>query len=111
MGRSRCPSSESPPLGPFLAGAEDDEAGQVLRFAAQAVGDPRAHARPAELLEPVFIRIWPGAWLKASVTIDLTMAMSSTTVAEVRQQLGQLGAALAVLGELELRARAASSWD
>ena len=31
--------------------------------------------------EPVFIRIWPGAWLNASVAIDLTMAMSSTTVA------------------------------
>ena len=23
--------------------------------------------------EPVFIRIWPGAWLNASVAIDLTM--------------------------------------
>ena len=31
--------------------------------------------------EPVFIRIWAGAWLNASVTIDLTIAMSSTTVA------------------------------
>jgi hypothetical protein len=27
---------------------------------------------------PVFISNWPGAWLKASVTIDFTMAMSST---------------------------------
>ena len=53
--------------------------------------------------EPVLIRIWPGAWLNASVTIDLTMAMSSTTSGQMRQQLRQLGAALAVLGELELR--------
>ena len=36
--------------GALAAGAEDDEAGQVLRLAAQAVGHPRAHARPAELL-------------------------------------------------------------
>ena len=34
-----------------------------------------------KICAPVFIRIWPGAWLKASVTIDLTMAISSTTVA------------------------------
>ena len=37
------------------------------------------------------------------MTIDFTMAMSSTTVGQMRQQLGELGAALAVLGELELR--------
>ena len=30
---------------------------------------------------PVFIRSWPGAWLKASVTIDFTTAMSSTILA------------------------------
>ncbi len=29
--------------------------------------------------EPVFMKIWAGAWLKASVTIDLTIATSSTT--------------------------------
>ena len=29
-------------------------------------------------VEPVFMKIWAGAWLNASVTIDLTMAMSST---------------------------------
>ncbi len=51
---------------------------------------------------PVLIMIWPGAWLNASVTIPLTTAMSSTTVGEVGQQLGELGAALAVPGELEL---------
>ena len=31
--------------------------------------------------DPVFIRSCPGAWLNASVTIDLTMVMSSTTPA------------------------------
>jgi hypothetical protein len=27
---------------------------------------------------PVFMSNWPGAWLNASVTIDFTIAMSST---------------------------------
>ena len=31
--------------------------------------------------EPVFIMIWAGAWLKASVCIDLINVMSSTTPA------------------------------
>ena len=34
-----------------------------------------------KICEPVLIRIWPGAWLNASVDIHLTMAMSSTTSA------------------------------
>ena len=34
-----------------------------------------------KICEPVLIMICPGAWLKASVTIPLTTAMSSTTVA------------------------------
>ena len=102
---SRCPSSTLPPLGPLLAGAEDDEAGQVLRLAAQPVGRPTAPmlGRP-NCCEPVFMKIWAGAWLNASVSIDLTIAMSSATVGQVRQQLRQLGPALAVPGELELRA-------
>ena len=53
--------------------------------------------------EPVFMKICAGAWLNASVSIDLTIAMSSTIFASVRQQLGELRPALAVLGELELR--------
>ena len=95
--------------GPLLAGAEDDEAGQVLRLAAQAVADPGPDARPAEDCEPVLIRIWPGAWLNASVIIDLDDRDVVDDRRQVRQQLGKLGARLAVPGELELRARAASS--
>ena len=67
--------------GPLLAGAEDDEAGQVLRLAAQAVATQAPMLGRPKICEPVFIKICPGAWLNASVTIDLTMAMSSTTVA------------------------------
>ena len=37
---------------PLLAGAEDDERRQVLRLRAETVGDPGAHARPAELHGP-----------------------------------------------------------
>jgi hypothetical protein len=50
-----------------------------VRLAPQVAQAPRL-GRP-NWVEPVFIRIWPGAWLKASVTIDLTMATSSTTPA------------------------------
>ena len=91
------------------AGAEDDEAGQVLRLAAQAVGRPGAQARPAELLRAgvhedlrrrVVERVGDHRLDDRDVVDDL---------GEVRQQLGELGAALAVPGELELRARAASS--
>ena len=67
--------------GPLVARTENDEAGQVLRLAAQPIADPRAHARPAEDLRPGTHHDLPGAWLKASVTIPLTTAMSSTTVA------------------------------
>ena len=52
--------------------------------------------------EPVFIMIWPGAWLNASVTIDLDDGDVVGHRRQVRQQLGELGAALAVPGELEL---------
>ena len=46
---------------------------------------------------PVFIISWPGWWLNASVCIERISAMSSAQVAEVRQEVGQLHAALAVL--------------
>ena len=32
-------------------------------------------------VEPVFMKICPGAWLKATVFIELMMAMSSTALA------------------------------
>ena len=38
---SRCPSCASPPRGPLRPGLQHDEAGQVLRLAAEAVGHPR----------------------------------------------------------------------
>jgi len=35
--------------GTFLAGAENDERRQIVRFASETIGDPRAHAGPPEL--------------------------------------------------------------
>ena len=97
--------------GPLLAGAEHDEAGQVLRFAPQAV---RVQA-------PKLGR--PNCWL-AGVHQDLAGRVVERVgdhrrddrdvvdhFGQVRQQFRQLGPALAVPGELELAARAASSWD
>ena len=46
-----------------------------------------------KIIAPVLIMICPGAWLNASVDMPLITAMSSTTFAEVGQQLGELGPA------------------
>src|SRR5208283_183836 len=90
--------------GAFLAGGKDDETGQVLRLAAQAVGDPRADAGPAKDLRP-------------GVHHDLARSVVERIrdhraddgdiidyLSQVREQLRQFRAALAVSGKLELRA-------
>ncbi len=66
----------------LLARAEDDEtrAGPATRCPARSTTHAPKLGRP-KICEPVFIKIWPGAWLNASVTIACTMAMSSTTAA------------------------------
>ena len=48
-GQETAPPVDRPAPRPARARLQDDEAGQVGRLAADAVGDPRAHARPAEL--------------------------------------------------------------
>ena len=50
VGKKPLPQLELPPLGPLVPELKTTKPGQILRFAPQAVGDPRAHARPAELL-------------------------------------------------------------
>jgi hypothetical protein len=52
--------------------------------------------------EPVFMKICAGAWLNASVTIDLTIATSSTTSAKWGRQFRELDAGAAVLRVFEL---------
>ena len=89
--------------GPLLAGVEDDEARQIARLAAQPVGHPGAEARPAELLragvhQDLRRRVVEGVGHHRFDDGDVVRHAG-----QVRQQLGQFGAALAVPGELELR--------
>ena len=82
VGRKPLPQFDRAAARPARAGLQHDEAGQVVRLAADAVGDPRPHARPAELAcEPVLTNSLAGAWLKTSVATDRTIARSSTTPA------------------------------
>ena len=55
---------------------------------------------------PVFMNVWAGSWLIASVTIERTMQISSATVAEVREERADLLARLAELLEGVLRGEA-----
>ena len=55
---------------------------------------------------PVFMNVWAGSWLIASVVIERTMQISSATRADVREDLADLLARLAELLERMLRAEA-----
>jgi hypothetical protein len=68
-------------IGIVLAGEQHHEAGQIGVLAAEAVGEPGAHARAADHLVPVFMKICAGAWLNCVVCIERTMARSSAIVA------------------------------
>ena len=74
---SRCPSSSCRRPGCSGRTCSTTNAGQVLVVAAQAVGEPRAHAGPAMTWCPVFMKICAGAWLNCVVFIDRMIAMSS----------------------------------
>ena len=52
--------------------------------------------------EPVFMKIWPGAWLNASVSIDLTIATSSTTSARCGSNSDSSAPELPCLANLNL---------
>ena len=93
--------------GALLARAEDDEAGQVLRLAAQAVADPGPHARPAEDHRPGGHHDLAGRVVEGVGGDALDDGQVVDDLGQVRQQFGELGSRLAVPGELELRARAA----
>ena len=55
--------------------------GQVVAFASQAVVDQDPIAGRPEMVVPVFMKVWAGSWLIASVTIERMMQISSATVA------------------------------
>ena len=88
---------------PFAAGAEHDERRQVLRFAAQAIGDPRAHAGPAELLRAGVHQDLAGSMIESVGHHRFDDGNVIHNLCQVRQQFGEFRAALAILGEFELR--------
>ena len=59
-----------------------------------------------EMLVPVFMNVWAGSWLIASVCIERTMHRSSATSRQMSEELVDLLPALAVLLEAALRAEA-----
>ena len=92
-----------PAAGPLLPGTEDYESRQVARLAAQSVQGPRAHRRPAELLSARAHHHLGGSVVEGVRDEALDDRDLVDDRSCVRDQLGQFGAALAVLGELELR--------
>src|SRR5205823_7895948 len=89
----------------LLAGAEDDEAWQVARLAAQAVSRPGAEAGPAELLRSGVHEYLGGRVIEGVGRHRLDNGDVVGAAGQVRQQFGQLDTAPAVAGELELRAK------
>ena len=71
-------------------GGQHDEAGQVVGLGCR--GRTSTHepmlGRP-EMVVPVFMNVWAGSWLIASVFIERMMQMSSATSADVREELGR----------------------
>ncbi len=55
---------------------------------------------------PVAKKVTAGSWLIGSVKMERTKVQSSTTLARLRQELGEVHAGLAMLGEFEGRADA-----
>ena len=81
---SRCDQFFGPLIGPPVVVEHDDEAGQVLVLAAEAVGHPRAQARvAAERSRPEFIISRAEPWIGDSAYMEWRKAMSSTQRAEV----------------------------
>src|SRR5262249_34424207 len=75
VGRNPQPQLDCPPLGPLLPEEKTTKPGRSRDSlpSPYVTHDPML-GRP-NCCEPVFMKIWAGAWLNASVTIDLTIAM------------------------------------
>src|SRR5579871_470211 len=78
-GKKPLPQHEFPPLGPLLPLLKTTNPGKSF----DSLPSPYVTQAPVLGLPncwlPVSMKICAGAWLNASVTIDLTMAISSTT--------------------------------
>ena len=77
--------------------------GRSLRLAAEAVGHPGPNARPAELLRAGVHHDLAGSMVERIGHHRFDDGDVIHDFGQVRQQFRQLGPALAVLGELELR--------
>ncbi len=68
----------------------DDEARQARRLAPQAHSSSHEpiDGRPA-IIEPVFMNVWAGSWLIASVCIERTMHISSAIVLPMLRKHGR----------------------
>ena len=76
-----------------LAGAEDDEAGQVLVLGAEAVGEPRPEAGPDRLhVRRSSSSSRRGSWFGVSVCIERMTQRSSMHSADLGEQLADLDA-------------------
>ncbi len=101
-GGEECGAPEGSALG-RLAGAEDDEAGEVAAFAAEAVGEPGAETRAREGL---FARVHLET---CAVVIDIVGDHGADdaevvgVAGEVGKQIADFEAGLAVAGEFEWR--------
>ena len=96
---SRCPTADRRRAA-ARAGLQHDEAGQVVRLAADAVGEPGAHAGPAEAAGAGVDEQLGRAVVEDVGRHALDDAHVVDDRGQVRQQLAELGAALAVAGEL-----------
>ena len=86
------------------AGLQHDEAGQILRFAADAVGHPRTHARPAELRRAGVHEQFRGRVIENIRRAGMNDRDVVHDARGVRKQFRNPRAALAVLSEFSLRA-------
>ena len=91
VGRKPLPQQRRAAVGLRAAGDQHDEAGQVLVLAAEAVRDPRAHARPAEPRRPGVQEDLRRRVVELRRCASTARSqMSSAIVREMRQQVGDL---------------------
>jgi len=104
VGRNPLPQHESPPARSHFAGTENDKCGQVFRFGAKTVGNPRAHAGPSKLVRSGVHQELAGRLIERISDHGLNDGDVIDYLRQVRQDFGDFRTALPVFGVLELRA-------
>ena len=95
---------------PFGAGGEDDERGQVLRFAAQAVSGPGAEAGPPQLLRAGAHDDLARGVVESVGVHGLDEGEVVRDFSQARKKLREFGTRLSMFGELELGAEQGGVW-